>query len=105
MSRKLICLVALSSFVSPGEAAPREPPNVIIVLADDLGYGDLGCYGEPNVQTPNLDRLALAGLRFTNCYAAAASCSPAPVFCRSSKAFRWPEANHSIGNTTVPVAT
>ena len=77
MRRELICLVVLFSLVSPGDAAPRERPNVMIVLADDLGYGDLGCYGEPNVQTANLDRFALSGLRFTNCYAAAACCSPA----------------------------
>ncbi len=54
-----------------------DAPNIVLILADDLGYGDLGCYGEPNVQTPHLDQLAREGLRFTNCYSAAASCSPA----------------------------
>lgn len=52
-------------------------PNIVIVLADDLGYGDLGCYGNEEVQTPHLDCLASQGLRFTNCYAAAPNCSPA----------------------------
>ncbi|MFC1596951.1 sulfatase-like hydrolase/transferase [Planctomycetota bacterium] len=74
---ELICLAALALFVSPGDAIARQRPNVVVVLADDLGYGDLGCYGEPNVQTPHLDQFAQEGLRFTNCYAAAASCSPA----------------------------
>ena len=51
-------------------------PNFLVVLADDLGYGDLGCYGNEAVHTPHLDRLAAEGLRFTDCYAAAANCSP-----------------------------
>ena len=63
--------------VCSGTVCVAEKPNIIVILADDLGYGDLGCYGEPNVRTPNLDRFASAGLRFTNCYAAAACCSPA----------------------------
>ncbi|MDP6467745.1 MAG: sulfatase-like hydrolase/transferase [Pirellulaceae bacterium] len=52
-------------------------PNIVVVLADDLGYGDLACYGHPVIKTPNLDQLAREGLRFTDCYAAAANCSPA----------------------------
>jgi arylsulfatase A len=51
-------------------------PNFLIVLADDLGYGDLGCYGHPSIKTPNLDHLAEEGMRLTDCYAAAANCSP-----------------------------
>jgi arylsulfatase A len=51
-------------------------PNIVLILADDLGYGDLGCYGNKVVQTPNLDRFAREGLRLTSCYAAAANCSP-----------------------------
>ena len=56
-------------------AAAREP-NVILILADDLGYGDLGCYGHPSIRTPNLDRLAAQGMRFTDFYAAAEVCTP-----------------------------
>lgn len=52
-------------------------PNVVILLADDLGYGDLGCYGHPHIRTPQLDRLAEQSLRFTSCYSAAPMCSPA----------------------------
>jgi arylsulfatase A len=53
-----------------------DRPNIILVLADDLGYGDLACYGNDIVHTPHLDRFASEGIRFTDCYAAAANCSP-----------------------------
>ena len=51
-------------------------PNIVFVLADDLGYGDLHCFGAKDVQTPNLDQFASEGLKLTNCYAAHANCSP-----------------------------
>lgn len=51
-------------------------PNIILVLADDLGYGDLGCYGADDVRTPQLDRFAAEGLRLTSCYASHPNCSP-----------------------------
>ncbi|MGB9605299.1 MAG: sulfatase family protein, partial [Bryobacteraceae bacterium] len=57
-------------------ADPRRP-NFVIVLCDDLGFGDLGCYGSRRIRTPNLDRFASQGVRFTDCYAAAPVCSPA----------------------------
>jgi arylsulfatase A len=57
---------------------PRTPrPNVLIALCDDLGYGDLACYGHPEIRTPRLDELAAQGVRFTDCYAAAPVSSPA----------------------------
>lgn len=58
-----------------GLAGAATPPNIIIIFADDLGYGDLGCYGHPSIRTPQLDRLAVEGLRFTDFYAAAAVCT------------------------------
>ncbi|MCG8528841.1 MAG: arylsulfatase [Opitutales bacterium] len=53
-----------------------EGPNIIIIYADDVGYGDLGCYGATGVDTPNLDRLARNGIRFTSAYATASTCTP-----------------------------
>ena len=57
-------------------AEPAAKPNVVLFLADDLGWGDLGCYGHPKIQTPNLDAFAKQGARLTQCYAASAVCSP-----------------------------
>ena len=56
--------------------AEKENPNVVFILADDLGWSQLGCYGSEYYQTPNIDRLAEDGMRFTNAYSAAAVCSP-----------------------------
>jgi arylsulfatase A len=58
------------------EGGAGARPNVVIFLADDLGWGDLGCYGHPTIRTPNLDRFAGQGVRLTQCYAACAVCSP-----------------------------
>lgn len=55
---------------------PPVPPNIVILLADDLGYGDTSCYGASRLQTPNIDRLARGGMRFTDAHAAAATCTP-----------------------------
>jgi arylsulfatase A-like enzyme len=57
-------------------AAEPAPPNIVIVLADDLGYGDLASYGNPTIRTPNLDRMAAEGMRFTQFYSAAEVCTP-----------------------------
>src|SRR5512146_2777575 len=57
-------------------AAIKAAPNIVIILADDLGYGDLGCYGHPSIRTPNLDRMAREGVRFTDFYSAAEVCTP-----------------------------
>lgn len=70
----------ISTAASLGDEVPESnsatPPNIVFVLADDLGWRDLGCYGSTLHETPNLDRLAQRGIRFTNAYAAAPACSP-----------------------------
>jgi arylsulfatase A len=82
MSRYLaIILSLLAARVGDGAACAGNrdqgrPPNVVIFLADDLGWGDLGCFGNTTIKTPNLDRFALQGVRLTQCYAACGVCSP-----------------------------
>ena len=63
--------LALSVF---GQSHAR--PNIVLILADDLGYGSLGCYGNAEVETPNIDRLAASGMRFTDFHSNGALCSP-----------------------------
>ena len=65
----LLSVWAGASAATPPATARGSPPNVVIILADDLGYGDLGCYGGTRIRTPNLDRLAAEGMRFTSFYA------------------------------------
>ena len=65
-------------FIHSNNAAAREsrPPNLIYIMADDLGYGDLGCFGQKTIKTPHLDKLAKAGMKFTNYYAGNTVCRP-----------------------------
>ena len=59
-----------------GEGPRFMKPNVVIIYGDDVGYGDLGCYGAKKIPTPHLDRMAAEGLRFTDAHCAAATCTP-----------------------------
>jgi arylsulfatase A-like enzyme len=73
-----VCLAAISLFsneVGMGQDA-GAPPNIVLIVADDLGYGDLSCYGQSKLQTPNIDRLATEGMRFTDFYAGSTVCAP-----------------------------
>src|SRR5512136_2734574 len=79
MKPTLLVVAAWISLFAGGVTFPApagKAPNMIIILADDLGYADLGCYGHPSIRTPNLDRMATEGLRFTDFYAAAEVCTP-----------------------------
>lgn len=71
----LSVLAALICFEQSLRAEDR-PPNIVLILADDLGYGDVGCYGATKVKTPNIDRLAKQGRRFTDAHSASAVCTP-----------------------------
>jgi len=67
------CLNAVQRFAA---GAPAEKPNFVIIFADDQGYQDMGCFNAPLIETPNLDRMAAEGVRFTDFYSAAPSCTP-----------------------------
>jgi len=67
---------ACSSRESNSSVVVSAPPNIIIIMADDLGYGELGCYGNPDINTPNLDRLAEQGIKFTDFHSNGTVCTP-----------------------------
>lgn len=73
MRKMLLVVLAIGTFCT---SAAAEKPNLVFILADDLGYGDLGCYGSPDIRTPHLDRLAAQGVRFTDAYSNGSVCSP-----------------------------
>ncbi|MEQ8852651.1 sulfatase-like hydrolase/transferase [Gimesia sp.] len=68
----MICLLSMPTAV---QTAEQQRPNIIFIMADDLGYGDLGCYGQKLIQTPHIDQLAAQGMRFTQAYAGASVCT------------------------------
>jgi arylsulfatase A-like enzyme len=72
----LLLAGASAALAADDEKKNEPPPNVIIIFADDLGYGDLGCFGHPTIATPNLDRMAREGLRLTQFYVAECVCTP-----------------------------
>ncbi|HTO04155.1 MAG TPA: arylsulfatase [Opitutus sp.] len=80
------------SLVSVTAATPGRPPNILLIVADDLGYGELGSYGQQRIATPELDRLASEGMRFTQFYAGSAVCAPSRSVLMTGK---------HVGHTTV----
>ena len=76
--RYLLCLLLLPTATFPS-AAQQSKPNIIVILCDDLGYGDLEVYGHPHIRTPNLNKMAAEGIRYTDFYSAAPVCSPSRV--------------------------
>ncbi|MEM6319995.1 MAG: arylsulfatase [Bacteroidota bacterium] len=79
-----------------------KPPNIVIIYADDLGYGDVGAYGATNLPTPNMDRLANGGIRFTNGYATSATCSPSR-FALLTGVYPWRNERAKILPGTAPL--
>jgi arylsulfatase A-like enzyme len=71
----LLSVIGCVAFAQTKRQAKR-PPNIIFIVADDLGYGDISCYGQKRFKTPNIDRLATEGMKFTQAYAGTAVCSP-----------------------------
>ena len=90
-------------FIFQSAAAQNARPNFVIIIADDVSWNDLGCYGHPTVKTPEVDQLAKEGIKFTNVYLTASSCSPSRC---SILAGRYP---HNTGaaelHTPLPVGT
>src|SRR5438874_8361554 len=76
MNRFLAQILVALFLAACVNAALPDKPNIVIILADDLGYGDLGCYGHPTIRTPELDRMAAEGMKFTQFYSASPVCSP-----------------------------
>ena len=99
---RLLCL--LMGFALPGVLSAKESkkdrPNFVVILCDDLGYGDLACYGHPHIKTPHLDKLATQGMRLTSCYAAAPVCSPSRAGMLTGRTpnrsgvYNWIPGNH-----------
>lgn len=75
LSVGFLCFVATGAEALRGDGGDR-PPNVVLIMADDLGIGDLGCYGQKRIRTPNIDALARSGMRFTQFYSGNAVCAP-----------------------------
>ena len=84
--KQLMVFLMLSACLGACKTNPEkedvkvDQPNIIFILVDDLGYGDIGCFGQKKIQTPNIDQLASEGIRFTQAYAGNAVCAP----CRST---------------------
>ncbi len=74
--RDFVGAIGAGWLAAGGSAAAARKPNIILILADDLGYGDVGCYGQKRIATPNIDRLAAEGVRFTQAYAGSTVCAP-----------------------------
>ncbi|MDB4345756.1 sulfatase-like hydrolase/transferase, partial [bacterium] len=71
-SALIVSLLVMASIAN----AKTTSPNIVLIFADDLGYGDLSCYGAEMIQTPNIDKLAAEGRKFTDAHSASAVCSP-----------------------------
>ncbi len=97
----LLGLLPLAPLAGAGNPAPARP-NIVFILSDDLGYGDAVCYGAKMVKTPNIDRLAREGLRFTDAHATASVCTPTRYALLTGKyAWRQPGTGIAAGNATL----
>ena len=76
-------------------------PNIVVILGDDIGYGDFGCYGSTKISTPNIDALAGAGMRFTNGYATASTCTPTRYALLTGK-YAWRQKGTGILSGVAP---
>ncbi|MEI6141846.1 MAG: sulfatase-like hydrolase/transferase [Mariniphaga sp.] len=86
----LVCLYSTAAFSDGNSLLAQVKPNFVFIIADDVSWDDIGCYGNNVVKTPNIDRLAKEGLRFTNAILTASSCSPSRCSIISGK---YPHSN------------
>ena len=99
---RLLCLLMAFAWLAvlSAKESKKSRPNFLVILCDDLGYGDLACYGHPHIKTPHLDRLAKQGMRLTSCYAAAPVCSPSRAGMLTGRTpnrsgvYNWIPGNH-----------
>lgn len=85
MIRILLAILLLSLFSCTNDKSKNSKPNIIVILADDLGYGETGIYGQQIIKTPNIDALAVSGMRFTQHYSGAPVCAPARYMLMTGK--------------------
>lgn len=120
MTNRFLCVLRLMIafvFVFPNLAAQSGPrPNFIIIFTDDQGYGDLGCYGHPTIKTPNIDRMAAEGQRWTTFYSAANVCTPSraalltgrlPIrsgMCSNTRRVLFPDSDGGLPQTERTIA-
>ena len=85
IGKRLIVALCSLAAIAHNVAPAAEKPNIIYILADDLGYGDLGCFGQPKILTPNIDRLCYEGMKFTNHHSGSTVCAPSRAVLMTGK--------------------
>jgi arylsulfatase A-like enzyme len=106
MSKSFITVLICGSLAMWATSAFAETqpgkPNIVLIYADDLGYGDLGCYGSRAIPTPNVDNLSAAGLRFTSAYATSSTCKPSRYGLLTGE-YPWRKPGHNILQGDAPM--
>ncbi len=92
--------LSLKGSEANAQPQPARKPNIIFILADDLGYGDVGCYGQEVIETPRVDQMAAEGMRFTDCYAGSTVCAPSRCCLMTGR-----DTGHALvrGNARIPL--
>jgi len=100
----VIFIVSMLCFPITIDSAYSSPPNIILIVADDLGYGEIGSYGQEKIHTPSLDKMAQEGIRFTQAYSGAPSCNPSRsvLMTGMNTGHTTIRANHFVDNRQIP---
>jgi arylsulfatase A-like enzyme len=102
------CLLLFAVNIVYGQARQKQKPNIVLIYTDDLGYGDVSCYGTSAITTPNIDRLARKGVRFTNAHATSATCTPSRFSLLTGK-YAWRKEGTGVArgdaSLIIPVST